>query len=253
MAKLVNAGRISILVIGYFLRFLRVIEYIYYSTYPLTMKEVTHHPGIRLRLLKLSAYAVLLFVAQSLYAQKKPPPPPPPHIYVEGCIKKTRLSFASRIKHYPFNLSAQIQLISFSGLVKITDNGEFNFSPGEEQIRDGDLFSGDPDTTKTIPVGMKEIRTMTLAQIDTLTDILYNYGHGGNIWSTSVSGCYIPRNAILFRVSDGKVIAFIEICFECSNTRQSSENISLGEPCDRKLDMLKALFKQVGIKYGIDK
>ncbi|PSL25831.1 hypothetical protein [Chitinophaga ginsengisoli] len=215
------------------------------------MKEVTHYPSIRLRLLKLSAYAVLLFIAPSLYAQKKPLPPP--HIYVEGCIKKTRLSFASRIKHYPFNLSSQIQLISFNGLVKITDNGEFSFSPGEEQIIDGGLFSGDPDTIQTVPVGMREIRTMTLAQIDTLTDILYNYGHGGNIWIESVSGCYIPRNAILFRDNNGKVIAFIEICFRCGNTRQSSEDISLGEPCDRKLDMLKALFKQAGITYGIDK
>ena len=210
----------------------------------------------RLKLLKLSAYVVLLFMAQSLYAQKKPPPPPPSEkIYRPDCAQITHFSFASRIKHYPFSLSAQIQMISFDGLVKITDNGELSFTKGEEQIRDvGLLLERDaPDTIEAIPVGMKEIRTMTLAQIDTLTDILYNYGHTGNIWTTSKSGCYIPRNAILFRDSDGKLIAFIEICFECQNTRESSDEISLGEPCEQKLDMLKALFKQVGIRYGVDK
>ncbi|WP_143011453.1 hypothetical protein [Chitinophaga filiformis] len=219
------------------------------------MKEVTHHPGMRLRLLKISAYAVLLFISQSLQAQKKPlPPPPPPNkVYIEGCVKKNRLSFASRIKHYPFNLSAQIQLISFNGSVKITDYGEFSFSRVIDPALDRSLFLDDPDTIQAIPVGMKEIRTMTLAQIDTLTDVLYNYGYAGNIWTTSTSGCYIPRNAILFRDSNGKAIAFIEICFECEKTRESSDEISLGEMCDQKLGMLKALFRQVGIKYGIDK
>jgi len=207
----------------------------------------------RLRLLRTPVCAALLFVTQSLYAQKKPLPPPPNPVYRPDCIKKTYFSFASRIKHYPFNLSAQIQLISFDGLVKITDNGEFSFSEGEEQIRDNGLLSDEPDTIQRIPVGMKEIRTMTLAQIDTLTDILYNYGQGGNIWIRSVSGCYIPRNAILFRDNNGKVIAFIEICFRCGNTRESSDKISLGERCEKKLDMLKALFRQVGIKYGLDK
>ncbi|MCF6405029.1 hypothetical protein L3C95_19160 [Chitinophaga filiformis] len=208
----------------------------------------------RLSVLKMRLFVAFLFIAQSLSAQKKLLPLPPRKVYIEGCAKKTHFSFASRIKHYPFNLSAQVQLISFDGLVKITDDGEFTFRLNPEQIGDGGLLSDDNDTIKPIPipVGMREIRTMTLAQIDTLTDILYNYGYAGDIQVISKTGCYIPRNAILFRDNNGKVIAFIEICFECRNTRLSSENISLGEHCQWKLDMLKALFKKVGIKYGIE-
>jgi hypothetical protein len=38
---------------------------------------------------------------------------------------------------------------------------------------------------------------LTLAQIDRLTDILYNYGFGGPVYIMSGDMCYNPRNAIL--------------------------------------------------------
>ena len=49
------------------------------------------------------------------------------------------------------------------------------------------------------------------------------------------------------------MIEFIEICFECHKTSESSDRISLGEMCDQKLDMLFNLFKNVGIEYGVSK
>ena len=132
-------------------------------------------------------------------------------------------------------------------MVKISDDGKYSFSSPDPVMFDG------KDTIRISPVGMKEIRTLTHEQIDRLTDILYNYGFAKKATTARVHECYDPRNAILFRDSNGKVIAFIELCFLCQNTRESSDEISLGEMCEQKLDMLKALFKQVGIKYGISK
>jgi len=199
--------------------------------------------------MKIPIIAFLLLIVQSLSAQQSASPSSSREggtsgVYIVPCVKKTRFSFASRIKHYPFNLSAQVQLISFDGLVKLSDNGEFRFFSQDPPLVDG------TDTTWTSPVGLKEIRTLTLKQIDSLTDILYNYGFARKPNVARVMQCYSPRNAILFRDNNGKVIAFIELCFECQNTRESSDKISLGEMCEQKFDLLKALFSQVGIEYG---
>ncbi len=87
--------------------------------------------------------------------------------------------------------------------------------------------------------------------MDSLTDILYNYGFGGPIRIQTESMCYDPHNAISFVDKQGKVFAYIEICFLCGKTRGSSEKISLGEMCDQKIDMLRRFFKTVGIEYGV--
>jgi hypothetical protein len=55
----------------------------------------------------------------------------------------------------------------------------------------------------------------------------------------------------LFLDSNNKVTEFIEICFECRRTTESSDKVSVGEMCEQKLDMLYNLFKSVGIEYGI--
>lgn len=204
-----------------------------------------------LKTLRLLIYIPLLFLAQLLYGQKSKPVPPP--FVAKGrsgndCVKITKLPFASRIKKYPFNLSGQIQLIAFDGLVEISGDGDVIFvdpDPGPGLIEDGAV-----DTTHR--VGMRESRSLTLTQIDTLTGILYNYGFAGPVISMTMHGCYSPRNAIIFRDSNGKAFAFIEICFECLNTRESSEKISLGQMCDQKLSMVKDLFRKVGIRHGID-
>lgn len=193
-------------------------------------------------------------MTQLLYGQKGRPAPPPFQLVSEeaaakerrnhNCAKIANIPFASRIKKYPFNLSGQVQFIAFDGLVEISGEGEVIFVDPEPRL------IGVVDTTN--PVGMKESRSLTLTQIDTLTGILYNYGFAGPVIGMATRGCYSPRNAIIFRDSNGKAFAFIEICFECLNTRESSEKISLGQMCDQKLSMLKDLFRKVGIRHGID-
>jgi hypothetical protein len=150
-----------------------------------------------------------------------------------GCVKNHNYSFAARLKNYPFNLSSGIQLVSFN----------------ENEAIDKDSLPRQNDTI--CYSRLNEIKTVTFSQVDKLTDILYNYGFRGNTHIMTIMDCYNPRNAIIFLDKNGKAFEYIEICFECRQTRESSPRISLGELCDQKLNMLKDLFNKAGIEYGI--
>jgi adenylate cyclase class IV len=97
---------------------------------------------------------------------------------------------------------------------------------------------------------MSEIKVLTLPQIDTLTDIMYNVGFGGVILLVKENACYQPRNAILFLDNTDKIFAYIEICFGCQHTEMSDKRIDIGDICNQKFEMIKKLFSNARIKYG---
>ncbi|KAF2515282.1 hypothetical protein [Flavobacterium foetidum] len=63
--------------------------------------------------------------------------------------------------------------------------------------------------------------------------------------------CYMPRNAVLFLDANNKIIAYLEICFGCDNYRSSDKRLNIGEYCNTKYKMLKSIFENSSIKYGI--
>lgn len=202
-------------------------------------------------MIRLSITLIIILFAQHIYGQKnnlaKIPPQPPTKREMKleernhNCIKKNVTELSDRLKIYPFSLSSQIQFVSFPQGVYLTDSDIF----GEDsliKINDEILYSK-----------LNEIKTISYLEVDKLTDIFYNYGFRGKIYTMSLAGCYNPRNAILFLDNKGKIIEFIEICFECQRVSKSSDKVSLGEMCDQKLDMLFELFKEAGIEYGITK
>jgi hypothetical protein len=191
-------------------------------------------------------FIALLILTHSAYGQKtknnlaKIPPGIPTKKEMEAeernhnCVKRINLSFTARLKNYPFNISTQIQFVSF--------------------IDSNSIESSLPRLNDTICYSkLQEVKTLIFTQVDKLTNILYNYGFGGPVYTMGVASCYNPRNAILFLDRTGKAFEFIEICFECSRIQESSEKINAGDLCDQKMDMLKELFKIVGIEYGITK
>ncbi len=197
-------------------------------------------------------FLALLILAHSVYGQKnnlpKPPPQPPTKKEIQAeernhdCVKKINRTFTTRLKNYPFSISTQIQFVSFLGSSRIVDNQTAYINDSLPRLNDTICYSK-----------LHEVKTLTFTQVDKLTDILYNYGFGGPVYTMSISNCYNPRNAILFLDSAGKAFEFIEICFECDRLQESSEKINLGDMCDQKLNMLKELFKKTGIEYGITK
>lgn len=159
------------------------------------------------------------------------------------CGKVYALTPAERNKKYPFSKASTIQLVSF----KNNSTDELNYDRDSlPRINDTVCYSK-----------LFEIITLRSSQIDILTDLLYNYGRkstytppNGVFLTGSIPTCYNPRNAILFIDQNNQVYDFIEICFECDDSRTSSKNIDLGEPCTNKLKLLKQFFLEVGIHYG---
>ena len=197
-------------------------------------------------------FIALIILTRSVYGQKnnlaKIPPQPPTKKEMEAeernhnCIKKINRTFTTRLKNYPFNISTQIQFVSFMGSSRTVDNETVYINDSLPRINDTICYSK-----------LHEVKTLTFTEVDKLTDILYNYGFGGPVYAMSIANCYNPRNAILFLDSTGKAFEFIEICFECDRLQESSEKIGLGDMCDQKMNMLKELFKKIGIEYGITK
>lgn len=198
---------------------------------------------------RFSIFIIALLLTQTSFGQKnhfaRTPPEPPTkrEMKIEQrnhqCARKNNYSFSDRIKHFPFNLATQIQLVSFPGGIDTSELQAMQDLDSLPRLNDTVCYSK-----------LTEVKNLSFQQVDTLTDILYNYGFRGPTYTGSIPLCYNPRNAILFLDSAGRVFEYVEICFECKETKESSETISLGEMCDQKMDMLKNFFKTAGIKYG---
>ena len=161
------------------------------------------------------------------------------------CAKVKSLTTKERLNIYPFSQAVKIQLVSF-------ENG-YDSEP-RDYLRDSL-----PRINDTLCYSkLKEVKTLSTVQIDSLSDLIHNYGFKfryklkGNVYFiASTSQCYIPRNAIVFLNDENKVFEYIEICFECKKTRNSSDKVNIGVKCNQKLNLIKKFFKRVGIDYGI--
>ena len=157
------------------------------------------------------------------------------------CIRRKNLSEKERLTYFPFSKSSQIKIISF----KDKSDGPVgqDLIKYMESIKLGkDIFS---------PNLYEEIATLTPQQINHLTDIIFNYSHKKEPYAIAQAGCYMPRNVIFFMDENNIIIAWLELCFGCDNYRTSDKKLTIGEYCDQKYDMLKSIFKEAKIQYGI--
>ena len=145
------------------------------------------------------------------------------------CLNKSNLTLNERLNFYPFNIAKQVMLVSFdSSLAELPSN------------------ASKIDLSK-----FKETKILESTQIDSLTFLLYNLGSKGNSFQYVPASCYFPKNAILFLDVNKKVVEYIEICFECKKTRESSHKVQNGISCNQKFDIIKSYFARQGIKHGI--
>src|SRR5690606_20985262 len=119
------------------------------------------------------------------------------------CIKKKSINSEKRLKIYPFNIASEIKFVSFKNLE--TQDGE-TFYYGHSIPK----LNGKIDVDKLL-----EIEIANVSEIDSLTNILFNYGLKKKINTIEPVGCYEPRNAILFYNTNGEIFDYIEICFQC--------------------------------------
>lgn len=94
---------------------------------------------------------------------------------------------------------------------------------------------------------------LNTSQVDTLSNLLFNYKLNKLSISNYSVGCYTPRNAILFLNDKNQVVSLIEICFECWGMKFSFDKGDRICGCGERFVTIKSLFASVGIKYGIEK
>lgn len=160
--------------------------------------------------------------------------------YKFGKIK--HMSFTKRLQEYPFNKAAQIKLVSF------------NYEGG--QIEDTVYYN--PMMPKLhyaiCRFPFAEIKTINYIQVDSLSDIIYNYGYIIRPEIVNLTKCYITRNGILFLNEDGKVFEFIEICFACKKLAYSYHDKANVEDFERPaFKVLRGFFIKNGLEYGLTK
>ncbi|RZL42192.1 MAG: hypothetical protein EOP00_23765 [Pedobacter sp.] len=204
--------------------------------------------------LKQLTLVILLCLSQLAKAQKKIVPPPPPPSAFE---KKTSIynkhykpiSIEKRLKNYPFSSATKIKLISFNLyesasaepiITEINNPLPFRKNPSIELpsiMNQKDL------------VGINQSKTLTIAQINKLTDILYNTCSKYNINRKDAFGCYNPRNAIVFFDKEDMVFAYLEICFECKgNQARPAKLTEFPEFCSYSYNGLEKFFNRNGIE-----
>lgn len=83
-------------------------------------------------------------------------------------------------------------------------------------------------------------------QLDSLKRILFNFEGDEGYFAAD---CYKPRHCVYFLDPQQKVLGFIEICLECSNTSSSSDELSIRSKF--QLDRLEDFMAWCGIKYNI--
>ncbi|MCQ6958486.1 hypothetical protein [Mucilaginibacter aquariorum] len=217
---------------------------------------------------------LLLFVMLSLpcllFGQRKKyrlPPPLPPSKKENALAEKHAQCFNShtynalqRRDFVPFNKALTVKLISFD-----VDN-----EPNRPVYDDnGKFIEGDTTKQDTVLVltpmaknnfslnlrKVKEIKTLTTADVDALTEIMYNIGETpvkADFLEIADPGysCYNPRNAILFMDIKGQITHYIEICFECHRYYFSSSKMRSIAYCTQKMDLLKQFFFKKNIRFG---
>lgn len=105
---------------------------------------------------------------------------------------------------------------------------------------------------------MKEIITLSTSQIDSLTNIFFNYNFGraeNGIGSPDPDvACYKPRHAILFfkKKADVEPFAYFEVCLECQYAKTFPKQYELGNFCRGKYGLLREYFRQTGITSGLE-
>ena len=148
-----------------------------------------------------------------------------------NCFYKPKYSKVQRNQFYPFNISDTIKLVSF------------RYHRHNYPIK-GDTLLID---------SLTEIKVLTKAEINNLTDILYNNFYKQQPNYGSLTQCFFPRNAILFYDKVGQLKERILLCFHCDRHEESSDKIYFGSDCTQKMEKLRQFFVLSGLKFGTDK
>lgn len=140
------------------------------------------------------------------------------------CGNTDRKPLAEIKKAYPYSQTASIKVVSFEccAIPKASDKIDF---------------------TK-----MQEVKTLDADLTNKMMDNFANYKN--NESGKDIFMCWNPRNAVMLMNKDERVIAYIEICFECQRYEVSDNNL-FGNFCNEKLDAIQGIMMRAGITKGL--
>ena len=162
----------------------------------------------------------------------------------DDCIFTNKYPLQQRLKQYPFSKSIKVLAVSYP-----------LFEPRETDS------STNPVTGLHVKNGilnyssLKEVKQLNAAQIDSLTNILFNTDFRRKLYFNGIrmGACFDPRNALIFIDNTGKVFDYLEICFACKEVASKSEKIDAGVLCTQKYELLRTYFQNLGLTYGTKK
>lgn len=103
-----------------------------------------------------------------------------------------------------------------------------------------------------------EVAELNPSERDSLSRWFFNYrSKPGADLNMQTNKCFTPRNAVLFIDSANKVFAYIEVSFECNRFVIRPDvawfnQLSLLADCDGKYNILRDIFRQKKVGYGIN-
>lgn|GEM_PF-790079 len=200
--------------------------------------------------------AILLSFSFCSYAQHTIPPPP---IKSAKKISNKNLSYKpillkKRLAKFPFKNASKVDIISFNLEADRQLDVPILISK-DSLVKDDEKISNVVFIELATLIAQKNLgginqrKTLTLSSTNKLTDILYNTCSKYSIYSYYQSGCYNPRNAILFYNDSGEIFEYLEICFECNQMLAEPQKIDgLQDYCNNTYTALKAFFTQNGME-----
>ncbi len=199
---------------------------------------------------------ILIIVINFCYGQKKAPPVLTRHVQINKNYKPVSLN--KRIAKYPFNEATKIKLVSYNLAFK-KDILNYPAPPPPKTKEDSinlELFYNKPKPISLNNVledknldGLTESKILNLSEISELTNILSNTCGKYSIGVFSKTGCFFPRNAILFYDEKDEIFAMVEICFQCSGIETKPRNIfDNSDLCDYIYPELETFFQKIGLQ-----
>lgn len=188
---------------------------------------------------------VLLSVCNITYSQKRVPRSvwaSESELNKNNCIYYKKYSAKKRLSFFPFSKTKSIHIVSYWDTLYA--DGLKNEDKLNRRIICG-------DSSFKVPQISEEI-ILESFQVNLLSDILYNNFYRGKSTVGALPMCHDMSNAILFYDKKDKLIAIIDLGFECHVSNFCSiEPIKTIEMCDQKLERLRIFLKKAGLKKGI--
>ncbi|AZA49599.1 hypothetical protein EG346_16055 [Chryseobacterium carnipullorum] len=205
-------------------------------------------------MIKNITFLIILLLFSLSFAQKRKAPPAPNEAG-SSFIKKNfkPKPFSNSIKSFPFKKTSKIKLISY--------NLDFKREPFDTPPPPDDSLAIKKYENRKKPVrletilgtenlnGIQQQKNLNLLEIRQLTDIMHNTCSRYTTGLLSESGCYFPRNAVLFYDENDQVFAYLELCFECDGNKQEPKNLFEEDfYCENIYGLLEKFFNTAGIK-----